>query len=63
MKALEGSHSHGQSKSDFSHLLFPVNPSWEPLSIFLEIVKLRHLFQLRGYHKHFLNTGLVPQGD
>lgn len=28
-----------------------------------QIVKLRHPFQLSGYHKHFLNTGLVPQGD
>lgn len=59
MKALEGSHSQGQSKSDFSHLLFHVNPS----SVFLEIVKLRHLFQLSEYPKHVLNTELVPQGD
>lgn len=33
-----------------------------PLCVFLEIPKLRHLFQLNGSHQYFLNTGLGLQG-
>lgn len=44
-------------------LLFHVNPFLGPSFIFLEILKIGHLFQLNGSFKYFLNTRLIPQGD